>query len=398
MVYPATAAKMNGNAIVDVIVPAVQDGTFTKANICMAEIAAGAESATFANQTAIFKLSVPAKVDAKGVNYVVKSLAVKSIGGNNIAEGSKEIKVGDGISTIAAENGFYYVSVLPGETSSNLYVCVGAGARKLTGDDAIAVNKIYSVALPIFNGHEYVEMELTEYDEDWNVLGTKTYKWATMNVGATEVTGENCYGDYFMWGAVEKAYSSVDVTKTDGAFTFDTMPASYEGKNTTWDPSKGFDWDNALFTDGVFSYANLNVFTKYTDDKNAFAKSGTADGKTVLDLEDDAANANWGGSWRMPTKEELYALYRTEKEVASDGNGLIFGTSPAQIFLPHAGLGFGTNLHDLGIYGVYMSSSNGGIVEGEVEKSFIIDFVGLFISYGGLSRYRGQSVRPLLDE
>ena len=28
------------------------------------------------------------------------------------------------------------------------------------------------------------------------------------------------------------------------------------------------------------------------------------DYKTILDAENDAAHVNWGGSWRMPTKEE----------------------------------------------------------------------------------------------
>ena len=323
MVYPAAAWSDTEPYFK---VSTEQDGSFASANICKAEIAAGATSASFENQTAIFKLSVPEKQDAKGVDYVVKSLKVISKNGN-IAEGSKEIKVGDGTSTIAAENGFYYVSVLPGETSSNLYVCAGAGARKLTGADAIAENKIYSVALPVLNGHEYVEI---------NGL-----KWATMNIGATEVTGENSYGDYFMWGAVEKAYSSVDVAKTSGAFTFGTKPASYKGKNTTWDKTKGFMWPNALYTDGgFFPGSSDNVFTKYTGSKNEYAKSGEADGKTTLELIDDAANVNWGRSWRMPTMAEFAALNAiTDKGGSTVNKGYTYGTLPAQIFLPFAGIG-----------------------------------------------------------
>jgi hypothetical protein len=33
------------------------------------------------------------------------------------------------------------------------------------------------------------------------------------------------------------------------------------------------------------------------------SKYNSSDNKTVLDLEDDAAAANWGGAWRMPTKD-----------------------------------------------------------------------------------------------
>ena len=36
---------------------------------------------------------------------------------------------------------------------------------------------------------------------------------------------------------------------------------------------------------------------------------GTVDDKTTLDLEDDAARANMGGVWRMPTSTEFQELY-----------------------------------------------------------------------------------------
>ena len=67
MVYPATAAKMNGNAIDGVLVPTVQDGTFASANICKAEMAAGATSATFENQTAVFRIYPLAGTSSKNV-------------------------------------------------------------------------------------------------------------------------------------------------------------------------------------------------------------------------------------------------------------------------------------------------------------------------------------------
>lgn len=36
---------------------------------------------------------------------------------------------------------------------------------------------------------------------------------------------------------------------------------------------------------------------------------GTVDNKTVLDLVDDAAQANWGNNWVMPTDEEIRELF-----------------------------------------------------------------------------------------
>lgn len=39
-----------------------------------------------------------------------------------------------------------------------------------------------------------------------------------------------------------------------------------------------------------------------------FTMRDVVDNKTTLDLVDDAANANWGGKWRMPTQAEYDAL------------------------------------------------------------------------------------------
>ena len=45
-------------------------------------------------------------------------------------------------------------------------------------------------------------------------------------------------------------------------------------------------------------------FSKYVTDP----EYGDVDNKTTLDLSDDAARKKWGGSWRMPTKEECEEL------------------------------------------------------------------------------------------
>ena len=50
-------------------------------------------------------------------------------------------------------------------------------------------------------------------------------------------------------------------------------------------------------------------------------KFGEVDGKTVLELSDDAARANWGGPWRMPTVEEVKELKRYTKRKKTKLNG-----------------------------------------------------------------------------
>lgn len=89
-------------------------------------------------------------------------------------------------------------------------------------------------------------------------------KWATFNVGAS-APGE--LGEYFAWG------------------------------ETT--PKDEYRWDTYKWCNG--NYDNL---TKY----NTNSELGIVDNKEQLDLKDDAARANWGGSWRMPTTEERLEL------------------------------------------------------------------------------------------
>lgn len=108
--------------------------------------------------------------------------------------------------------------------------------------------------------HEFVDLGLS-------------VKWATCNIGAEEPED---YGDYFAWGQTEPYYSSLSpLVWKEG---------HEEGYN---DGNSYFDSDRDLPL----------PFRKYR-----------SDGKTVLELEDDAAHVNWGGEWRMPTRQEFEEL------------------------------------------------------------------------------------------
>lgn len=106
------------------------------------------------------------------------------------------------------------------------------------------------------NGHEYVEIG--------------GLKWATMNVGATTVAGsyETCYGDYFAWGEIQPRYATITRTAADAA---------------------SFTWK-----DGFSSGHSSNNYPTYIEE--------------MLDAAHDAATANWGSTWRTPTKEEYESL------------------------------------------------------------------------------------------
>ena len=155
------------------------------------------------------------------------------------------------------------------------------------------------------NGHEYVDLGLS-------------VKWATMNVGANAPEG---YGDYFAWG--------------------ETKPKDY------------YDWSTYKWCNG-----SVTTMTKYC----TTSYYGTVDYKTVLELSDDAARANWGGTWRMPTIDEIKELLDNchwEWTTRNDVNGFkVTGPNGASVFLPAAGSRWLGDLDNSG-YGYYWSSSLG---------------------------------------
>ena len=100
--------------------------------------------------------------------------------------------------------------------------------------------------------HEYVDLGLPS-----GLL------WATCNVGAD---APEDYGDYIAWG------------------------------ETT--PKTTYNWSTYQYCMGSY-----NTLTKYCN-KTSFGYNGFTDNLTTLLPEDDAATANWGSGWRMPTEEE----------------------------------------------------------------------------------------------
>ncbi len=175
--------------------------------------------------------------------------------------------------------------------------------------------------------------------------------WASHNVGATKPEE---YGDYFAWG--------------------ETSPKT----NYDWSTYKyGSDWDE---------------LTKYcTDDYY-----GIVDNKTILDPSDDAATANWGNGWRMPTFDEIWELFDkcTWKWTTLNGvNGLLVtGPNGNSLFLPAAGYRYGTSLYGAGSSGVYWSSS---LFSGYPDRAGYLGFSSGDHDWNGNDRDNGFSVRPV---
>ena len=190
-------------------------------------------------------------------------------------------------------------------------------------------------------------------------------KWATCNVGATKPTE---YGDFFAWG--------------------ETKPKEdYSCSTYKWCENKKVDEEWGI----------PNDFTKYCTS----SKYGTVDNKTVLDAEDDAATANWGSAWRMPTFDEFKELIEgCDWEWVEDfnGNGVNgrLGTSKkngSTIFLPAAGSRDNTDLYNAGFHGNYWSSS---LLSYYSYYSSYLDFYDYDVYRSSRSRYYGRSVRAVL--
>ena len=150
-----------------------------------------------------------------------------------------------------------------------------------------------------------------------------------------------------------------------------------------------------------------------TDQSSFWSGTGNPDDKLVLDLEDDAAHANWGGTWRMPTNAEFKALldatywawnstdkgyYVYAPNPATDAGKVNSGTgtydkSSALLFFPAAGYG-DASLNDAGSDGDYWSSS---LFSSDPRNAYGVWFLSSFVTQNGTTRYHGRSVRPLSD-
>ena len=173
-----------------------------------------------------------------------------------------------------------------------------AGVDSLYGFTSVPENKVVMKRRTDIgtndNNNAYVDLGLTS--------GTL---WATMNVGAISETD---YGSYFQWGDT--------VDKRDAVC----------------------DWSTYKYCNG-----SGTTMTKYCTNSSY----GTVDNKLTLDIKDDAARANMGGDWRMPSLaliEELVSETTSEwvtnyKSSGINGRKFTSKTDESKyIFIPASGI------------------------------------------------------------
>lgn len=216
----------------------------------------------------------------------------------------------------------------------------------LTKDDS----KVHYFEDP-YKGHQYVEIG--------------GLKWATMNIGASQPSD---YGLYFAWGDTQ-GYTAEQVGSGEG--------------------QKYFGWADYKYGNGTSEPGDTGM-TKYNSN----------DGLTTLEAVDDAAVANWGGSWRMPTTAEFQALgaaVNTEWTQVNNVYGVLCTDkidNSKTLFFPAAGSCGGGSVEDVGVYCDYWSSS---WVVNNWQYAYGLDFGIDEISWDTfLVRYFGFSVRPVV--
>ena len=193
----------------------------------------------------------------------------------------------------------------------------------------------------VMNGYAYVDLGLPS--------GTL---WATCNVGASKPEE---YGDYFAWGETE--------------------------------PKNDYSWSTYKYCQGTET-----TMTKYC----TMSYYGTVDNKTELEPSDDAATANWGSNWQMPSREQYEELYNSSYTTTTwttlngvNGRMIVSKSNGNSIFLPAAGDRSGTFLDYAGSYGDYWSNTSGS------DCACSLYFYSSRIDTYYRDRYYGQSVRPV---
>lgn len=169
-------------------------------------------------------------------------------------------------------------------------------------------------------------------------------KWATCNVGASKPED---YGGYYAWGETKE--------KSD------------------------YSWNTYKYYDSSTGYVDI--------------------GSNISGTQYDVAHVKWGGSWRMPTLNEIKELVNNCNWKWTTYNGvngqLVTGPNGNSIFLPAAGYRLGTDFFGRGSDGNCWSAT---FFEGDSIYAYRLYFdSGYGYWYDWDYRYRGHTVRPVTD-
>ena len=166
-------------------------------------------------------------------------------------------------------------------------------------------------------------------------------KWACCNVGAS---APEEYGNYYAWGEIQPK----------NVYNRDTYQYYQNG-----------------------NYVNI--------------------GSDIAGTQYDAATANWGAPWRMPSLTQINELLNNCTSTWTTQNGVngrkFTGPNGGTIFLPAAGSRWFSDLSSAGSYGYYWSSA---LYESNPYCAYLLVFYSDNAHWNyKYDRFNGHSVRPV---
>ena len=281
------------------------------------------------------------------------AIRVETGGASGIGKTSATVSgYADGLESaeMLCELGVVYGTTPGVEFGTGQYVSSG---KKASGDFTVQLTGLkdstlyyYRTCLALDGEYYYGEARSFMTKEKGSTPGEAidlglSVKWASHNVGASSPEE---YGGYYAWGETE---------------------------------------EKEVYNKDTYAYYNSRIGYIYIGDNI----SGT---------EYDVARVKWGGSWRMPTLDEIYELLENcswEWTTYKGVNGrLITGSNGNSIFLPAAGLRLREDLYHVGSVGYYWSGKHD---VGDQARD--LEFhLGHWYGFWQLP-YEGVTVRPVTE-
>lgn len=391
--YPATAGTS-----FSVATDQTADASYKASDLMFASVTNQAKQSeavnlAFSHKMAKLNVNITAGSGVSSINSV-SILNVKPTVSFNQSTGAVGEATGSATTIAISNNG---AAVIPAQTIDGelLSIVTDKGtATYSVSNKAFAAGQLYTLNITV----NLLAVGTTTAITGWTSEGTVTVnpvtkqktppgleaidmgnglKWANMNVGAESVTG---YGDYFAWGETMPYYQ-------DGH--------AQDNSCTNWIVGKsGYNWTSYSLCSGT----NTSMI-KYC--KSTYY--GYVDNKTVLEGTHDAACANWGGTWRMPTEKEWTWLldncvWQWTRQKGVWGmlvTSKIAGYTSNSIFLPAAGCRMDDGRYNASVRGYYWSASLDDSYSNGAR--YVLFYSGVDPSTKYESRYWGFSIRPVSE-
>ena len=228
-------------------------------------------------------------------------------------------------------------------------------------------------------------------------------------------------GDDIVATSVTETSYMIEGLDANTTYCFTVTAVNEEVSSTTEDPYNGYEYVDLGLPSGL-KWATCNIGASEPEEcgnyyawgetitKNQYnEQTSLVWGKRLDDISGnpqyDAASANWGGKWRMPTKDEMEELLTEcnwEQTTMNDVVGYKFAskTNDNYIFLPSAGMYSDTNIASVGETLFYWSStSEWEDLAGYARTYLLNDFLSMMFGPIHVSQiimgHTGLSVRPV---